>query len=174
MERDLRERLTEVEKQLQGRDQEGRLLSERVERLKSEREASAHEVQDKEVQLRSALERANAQSQSAAVNDAHLWWAYIWHTLKQQQENAVSAGLSGDAAVSAASTEHPFITNVGAGSSAFGAAQPGNVDFVPPHDTAAAVHLVRLKDNLRAQAIEIAQLRQVGVTEVMSMSGDYS
>lgn len=40
---------------------EGRLLHERVERLKSEREEARGAVVDKEVQLQSALDRVSAQ-----------------------------------------------------------------------------------------------------------------
>lgn len=132
-----------------------------MERLKSEREASAHEVQDKEVQLRSALEKAQQRDSATAVNDAHLWWAYIWHTLKQQQESACANAAAIGAADGAAGSNNAFISQYGAEASTFAAINPGNADFVPPHDTAAAVHLVRMKENLRAQAIEIAQLRQV-------------
>jgi predicted metal-binding protein len=155
-------RLTEVEKRLESSDREGRQLSERVERLKSEREATAHDAQDKDVQLRSALEKVTQQDSAAAVNDAHLWWAYIWHTLKQQHDSACGVGAV-RIGQSTSAQEHTsaFVTNLGSEDAQLGQVQPGNVDFNPPHDTAAAVHLVRLKENLRSQAIEITQLRQV-------------
>ncbi len=167
-----------MENQLHGRDQEGRLLSERVERLKSEREATLHEAQDKDIQLKSALERVSQHSSASAVNDAHLWWAYIWHAMKQQQQDTNgplyhNATLSNNASSAAMpKTAQPFLTEVGAGGTSGsigsgasgilpGGAQPGSLEYKPPHDAAAAVHEARLRDNLRAQAIEIAQLRQV-------------
>ena len=166
-------RLEEVENQLHGRDQEGRLLSERVERLKSEREATLHEAQDKDIQLKSALERVSQHSSASAVNDAHLWWAYIWHAMKQQQDtNGPLYHSSTTTNTAMPKTAQPFLTEVGAGGTSSnlgsgasgvlpGGAQPGSLEYKPPHDAAAAVHEARLRDNLRAQAIEIAQLRQV-------------
>lgn len=168
-------RLEDVENQLQGRDQEGRLLSERVERLKSEREATLHEAQDKDIQLKSALERVSQHSTASAVNDAHLWWAYIWHAMKQQQDVNGPLYHNGNTLGAAMpKTSHAFVTEVGAGgtSDSIGAGvggtlgggpqfQPGSLEYKPSHDAAAAVHEARLRDNLRAQAIEIAQLRQV-------------
>lgn len=166
-----------METKLQGWDQEGRLLSERVERLKGEKEATAHEVQDKEIQLQSALERASQHETATAVNDAHLWWAYIWHAMKQQQDTALPSSttvvapgalnLGGPFGASGvAKPDNHFISEMGASgpqtmAGTNGAPQPGNYDFKPTHDAGAAVHDARLRDNLRAQAIEIAQLRQV-------------
>lgn len=148
-----------MEDQLEGRDREGRLLSERVERLKSEREATAHEAQDKDVQLRSALERVSQHDSASTVNDAHLWWAYIWHAMKQQQEIGPYSGGAPSAAA-AGKGAGPFVTEVGAGGPT-GQDQPGSLEFKPTHDASVAVHEARLRDNLRAQAIEITQLRQV-------------
>jgi hypothetical protein len=110
------------------------------------------------------LEKVTQQDSAAAVNDAHLWWAYIWHTLKQQHDSASGVGAAfGGQSISSQenATSSAFVTNLGAEHAQLGLVQPGNVDFNPPHDTAAAVHLVRLKENLRSQAIEITQLRQV-------------
>ena len=165
--------MAEIEAKLQGCDQEGRLLSERVERLKGEREATAHEAQDKEIQLQSALERASQRETATAVNDAHLWWAYIWHAMKQQQDTALptaapsgALNLGGPFGTALPKPESHFISEVGASgpqslAGTNGAPQPGSYDFKPTHDAGAAVHDARLRDNLRAQAIEIAQLRQV-------------
>ena len=130
-----------------------------MERLKGEREASEHEVQDKDVLLRSALEKVNHHDSAAAVNDAHLWWAYIWHTLKQQQDKE-HAGSDSTVGAGAGSLESKFVSQIGGMGNA-GPTQPGSLEFSPEHDAAAAVHQSRMKDNLRAQAIEITQLRQV-------------
>lgn len=163
-----------MEAKLQGCDQEGRLLSERVERLKGEREATAHEVQDKEIQLQSALDRASHHEAATAVNDAHLWWAYIWHAMKQQQDLGplpassanIALNLGGLGGLGLSKPENHFISEVGASgpqtlAGTHGAPQPGNYDFKPAHEAGASVHDARLRDNLRSQAIEITQLRQV-------------
>lgn len=138
-----------------GRSEEGQVLSARLERLRSEQDAAEHESQAKDIALRSALERAAVKEVASEENSAHLWWAYIWHTMKQQQESAAAGAGASETLDGSAVTGATSI-------------QPGNVDFVPPHETAATVHTARMRDNLRMQAIEIAQLRQVSVYTLYS------
>ena len=146
----------------------------------SEKEANEHVVQDKEIQLQSALDRVSQQDSASVVNDAHLWWSYIWHAMKQEQEHTAgipaastssssSQYIGAAAGVSSMVQGSNFLSEIGHGSGSTGAlvgsAHPGNVEFKPSSDAATAVHESRLKDNLRSQAIEITKLRQVCVNE---------
>ena len=85
IEAELKQKCAELEAQTGSSNREGLALNERVQRMRSEREATELRLEDKEIQLRSALEKAKEQESRSSINDAHVWWAYVWHELKRQQ-----------------------------------------------------------------------------------------
>ena len=79
VEASLRERIADLEKRLSASDHENRVMYERVERLKSTQEETQFALQDKEVHLLAALDKALEKAGINSVNDAHVWWSFVWH-----------------------------------------------------------------------------------------------
>ena len=70
------------------------------------------------------------QTSKVAENDAHVWWSYVWHEMKRKSVEDENSN-----------------NNVNTHLSTFGAIN--NEDVV-----------MKLKENVRLQAIELASLRQ--------------
>jgi hypothetical protein len=166
-------RQADLENRLKSADQENRLMSERLERMKGEREVTENEAQEKDVELQSAISRASLHQSATSINDAHLWWSYIWHAMKQQQEQFgasyprnTGTGSGDSLSKVNATAGNEFISEIGAAalpSAAGDAFQAGTYEFVPSTEPQAIVHQARLRDNIRSQAIEITKLRQVSL-----------
>ena len=157
----------DAEQQLQGSERRCRLLRERVEQLRSECATSEADSQAQQLDVQAAMQRARLQQAASAVSDAHVWWAYVWHALKERQRTADQQQVSSKIGAQAEAA-------LAAGCQGQGQAQhrPGDYEYRPTTDSAdgakteedlmdAAVHESKLKGNLRLQAIEIAKARQV-------------
>lgn len=142
---DLRQRCTELENRANSADREGRLLSERNERLRSEQEQNQLKIEEGDVLLKSVQQQMIIQGEKTNIHDSHLWWSYVWHELKRQSSER--DGLSEkDAAM-----HIPASWNENRSS----------LDGTNHRQEAEAnAQLTKLRDNLRAQAIELVTLRQ--------------
>lgn len=74
------------------KDREVKLLAERIERFRSEKEQLQAQLEDKDIQLQSALEKAGQASTISNNSDANSWWAYVWHELKKQGQLGLGSG----------------------------------------------------------------------------------
>jgi chromosome segregation ATPase len=150
-ERELRGQTTTLDDQLRALEQENRLLTDRLERMKSERDHLSTAMQAKEMELQDALQRIEQQVRSNDKDEAQVWWSYIWHALREQQGHVAvqQVGVGSD------------VKEATGGGGGNNNNYPGSYDYQPPHETAQKAHDQRLRENLRSQAIEIATLRQV-------------
>ena len=151
-ERELRGQTTTLDDRLRALEQENRLLTDRLERTKSERDHLSTAMQAKEMELQDALQRIEQQVRSNDKDEAQVWWSYIWHALREQQ---------GHVAVQQVGVGSDVKEATGGGGGNNNNNYPGSYDYQPPHETAQKAHDQRLRENLRSQAIEIATLRQV-------------
>ena len=150
-ERELRGQTTTLDDRLRAMEQENRLLTDRLERMKSERDHLSTAMQAKEMELQDALQRIEQQVRSNDKDEAQVWWSYIWHALREQQGHVAvqQVGVGSD------------VKEATGGGGGNNNNYPGSYDYQPPHETAQKAHDQRLRENLRSQAIEIATLRQV-------------
>ena len=134
VESELRLKLRECATLLSDRETEIKVLNERVERLRREKEEFELKLADKDTLLRYAVDKSNATEAKVKERDSHTWWSYIWHELKRQnsEHNMLRENIVGD-----------------------GNDIPANLASED-----AVLKIAGLKANLSAQAIEIACLRQ--------------
>lgn len=163
-ERDLRSSYHELENRFKTLDQDNNLLHDRVNRLKNEKESLELSYQAKEIDLQNALVKVTNQNETNDNLEAHVWWSYIWHALKQQQTQAQASSNVVSTTIPNNNNNNTIIGMISESTHMNDKAPvvyPGNYDYVPPHEAASKVHENRLRENLRSQAIEIANLRQV-------------
>ena len=131
-------------------DTEEKLLGERVQRLRSEKEQIQILADDKDIQLRSAMEKVAICEDSSESRDVHVWWAYVWHELRRQEKEAQE------------------VTKLGQGIQEF--LRPNIPSDSVPKDAlhsidqnvaAVVLQSSNLRESLHSQAVEIACLRQV-------------
>ena len=151
-ERGLRGQTSTMDDRLRTIEQESRMLTDRLERMKSERDHLSAAMQAKETELQDALQKIEQQTKSHDKDEAQVWWSYIWHALREQQ---------GHVAVQQVGVGSDVKEATGGGGGNNNNNYPGSYDYQPPHETAQKAHDQRLRENLRSQAIEIATLRQV-------------
>jgi chromosome segregation ATPase len=158
-ERELRGQTSTLDDRLRALEQESRVLTDRLERTKSERDHMSTELQAKEMELQDALQRIEQQVRSNDKDEAQVWWSYIWHALREQQGHAAvqQVGVDSDMKEATGGRSRSPDSGGGGGNNNY----PGSYDYQPPHETAQKAHDQRLRENLRSQAIEIATLRQV-------------
>lgn len=171
VERELRGQNSAMDDRLRGVEQESRMLTDRLERMKGERDHLSTTLQAKESELQDALQRIDQQMRSHDKDEAQVWWSYIWHALREQhghaavQQAAMGSDGDGDGAEATSGRLSSFPGGSGGGGVRGGTSNnnnyPGSYDYHPPHETAQKAHEQRLRENLRSQAIEIATLRQV-------------
>eukprot|EP01038_Epipyxis_sp_PR26KG_P009211 gene9211-12422_t len=82
-------------------------------------------------------------SRNNGVSDGHEWWNYIWYEVKRQSNDKV------------------LLRNIDA--------MPGDINFEPQTDSTATLHINKLQENLRGQAIEIASIRQESLGQKLTM-----
>ena len=126
--------MIEFENTLNTKDRDNKLLSDRVERIRSEREQIQAQLADKDIQLRSASEKADKALDLSNTSDANAWWAYVWHELKKQSQLGIHAPSGFAAATNVAHSDENL-----------------------------AILNAKYRENLRSQAIEIVQARQVRI-----------
>eukprot|EP01034_Spumella_vulgaris_P027158 gene27158-33841_t len=140
VEANMRERMNLLENRAHSSDHDGRVHYERAERLKSEKDEARLALEDRELQLQSALSKAAQKGSVFDTHDAHVWWSYVWHETRKQQQQSAASGAN----------------------SRVDGASPGDLNYSTgiAQDAGAAFHINKLRDNLRSQAIEITELRQ--------------
>ena len=152
--------------QLDSFNREGRVFSEKVARLRQEKDEAMLKADDTGIQLKAALEKIAVVDDAAGEADAHVWWAYVWHELRRQEREDADVAKLGKG-VSDFARASMGIAGVGAsaGGSASIAARELEIRNLAGSDekqtAAIIVQSNQLKENLRAQAVEIASLRQV-------------
>lgn len=157
-------RFEHLEEQLQNADHQYKLLSAKVEKLKSDRAELQGKLVEQDHQLESALHRAEQQEAASKISDAHSWWAYVWHGMKekhrqQQLSRLPVTGLVGSSAEHEAAKRAEKLLQT--------EARPGDLNFdavgQQMQDATAVLHEAKLKENMRDQAIEISKARQVRI-----------
>lgn len=113
------------------KDMELHQLTERIHSLQQENEHAKTLLEHRDLQLSQSKKLSDNVLTITKLNDAHHWWGYVWHELKKLGNYGVTT------------------TNVLSLSGIGGTAS----DF--------AVVEARLKDSIRQQAIELANVRQV-------------
>jgi hypothetical protein len=142
---DLRQRCTELENRANSADRDGRLLSERNERLRCEQEQNQLKIEEGDVLLKSVQQQMIIQGEKTNAHDSHLWWSYVWHELKRQSSER--DGLSEkDAAMNIPASWNENRSSLDGASHR--------------QEAETNAQFTKLRDNLRAQAIELVSLRQ--------------
>lgn len=132
VEHDLRQKLKEKEISVAERETEIKILVERTDRFRSEKEAIELKLEDREVQLRSALGSSAVKDAKNRETNAHVWWSYVWHELKRQNSEYNV-------------TKDSFMC-------------PDETHHIAGDDS--AVKIATLRASLSAQAVELASIRQ--------------
>jgi hypothetical protein len=137
-------------------NREGKLLGERVERLRSEKDLAQLSVDEKDVQLRAAMDKITSNSYTINEKDAHVWWAYVWHELRRQEReddkiDKLKEGVTDYVRSSVGVASYSTVDNVGGSVSAAGRGAGDQL----------LLQSSKLQRDLAAQGVELAHLRQV-------------
>jgi hypothetical protein len=145
-------RCDELEKIVDGISREGKMLNERVERLRNEKDAVQLTAEERDIQLKNAMDKLAASSEVVSNKDAHVWWSYVWHELRRQEREeeridrlnrGVSDYIRGSGGVTGDMTE-------------------GHSPNSAPnkYGDPLLVQSAKLKNDLAAQGAELANMRQ--------------
>lgn len=140
-------------------------LSEQLYALQKEKEEARMILDDKEAQLKAALDKVTEKEDRDNIRDAHLWWAYVWHEMKRLHSNEVN--IYSSSSVDATKPLQSYNSN------------PLSSIFETDKDKLEAIkhnnmelehqqQINHLKECLRAQAIELAALRQESLAKKMT------
>ena len=162
----LRNKCDELTTQLDTFNREGKLFGERVARLRHEKEEAILKADDKDIQLKAALEKIAVVDDAGSISDAHVWWAYVWHELRRQEREEADVAKLGKGMSDFARASVGISVSGSANSRDVDASRgfPGSTSTTSNEDKQTAAIIIQsnqLKENLRAQAVEIASLRQV-------------
>ncbi len=152
--------------QVNATDTDNKKLTLSVQHLNTECEGLKSVIHEQEQQASKTASNEDAVRNTDSANEGHVWWEYVYHELqrsgrmKELWDESVLAigGTNGNG--SRLDTVLPAAVFNG---DAENKTVPGDYDYDPRSDVSAAAHIAKLKENLRAQAIEIASIRQVSI-----------
>ncbi len=140
-------------------------LSEQLYALQKEKEEAKMVLDDKEAQLKAALDKVTEKEDRDNIRDAHLWWAYVWHEMKRLHSNEVNiySNSSVDATKQLPSySSNPLSSIFETDKDKLEAIKHNNMELEHQQQ------VNHLKECLRAQAIELAALRQETLAKKMT------
>jgi hypothetical protein len=138
----------ELEEKLMKVETDNQLLRHQVQNQAAD-SSFAHCLHDKSSIPQAAEPKANPPTTTEAKgkvdqNTAHEWWSYVWHMLSSKDEKEQTLRRISDT------------TNTA------GASHPGDFAYSPDDmdEVSINVHILKLKENIRMQAIELSTSRQ--------------
>jgi hypothetical protein len=131
----LKQRCLDSEAKTAAIEREKQSLMERTERLCIERDEALTQLDSKQHEINEYRDRIARQMGDEGVRDAHVWWSYVWHEMKRQSISNPQGTAVGDI--------------------------DGFSSQIDSHGEGQAIVMSKkLRENLRAQAIELTSIRQ--------------
>lgn len=148
----------ELERRVQSSEKENKVLFQRIERVKSEKEEVELRLQEQDQEVQHTRQRLNQHKDSSQENDSHAWWIYVWHEVKKQGGMLKDLQFQFDSQISGGIADR-LRSSLQSGTGSV--EMPGDFNYEVLSESGAAAHIAKLRENIRSQALEIATARQV-------------